>query len=53
MVVCEHSIFIWHKDEEIKLVTIAIDTHIDFCFAYAKDLRICNCYLLVDKPGQK
>lgn len=47
----KHSIIIWHKDEEIKLVTIAIDTRIDFCFAYAKDMQTGDKYLLIDKPG--
>ena len=51
MVVRKHSIFIWHKDEEIKLVTNAVDTRIDFCFAYATDMETGEKYLLIGKPG--
>ena len=51
MKVCRHSILIWHRDDEIELVTIAINTRIDFCFAYAKDMQTRDRYLLIDKPG--
>ena len=47
----KHSIFIWHRDEEIELVVLAIDTRIDYCFAYAKDMQTGKRYILLDKPG--
>jgi parallel beta-helix repeat protein len=51
MSVGKHSVFIWHKDEEIQLLTLAVDTRIDYCFAYAKDMQTGNRYLLIDKLG--
>jgi Tol biopolymer transport system component len=53
MRVCKHSILIWHKDNEIELVTTAIDTRVDFCFAYAKDVQTGKRYFLIDKPGME
>jgi hypothetical protein len=38
-------------DNEIELATIAIDTRVDFCFAYAKDVQTGKRYFLIDKPG--
>jgi len=51
MLVYKHLIFIWHKDNEIRLVTVSIDTKIDFCFAFAKDMETGKKYMLIDKPG--
>lgn len=53
MVICKSAIFIWHKDSEIELVTVAIDTKIDFCFAYAKDVQTRKSYLLIDPIGNE
>ena len=51
MFVYRHVIIICYKDDEIKLLTIAIDARIDFCFAYAKDMQTGEKYLLIDKRG--
>jgi len=53
MVVYKYSIVIWHKDSEIELGTIAIDTKIDFCFAIARDMQTRKSYLLVDPVGKE
>ena len=51
MTVGGRLMIIWHKNSELRLLTIAIDTQIDFCFAYAKDMQTGNWYLLIDKRG--
>jgi uncharacterized repeat protein (TIGR01451 family) len=45
------AIVISHYDSELQLVTIAIDTKLDFCYAIAYDRQIRKQYLLIDKPG--
>jgi len=51
MFVYKHFVFICYKDDELKLVTLAVDTRLDFCFAYVKDMQTSQRYLLIDKPG--
>ena len=53
MIICKHTIILWHKDEEIKIFTIAVNTRIDFCFAYAKDMETGKRYILIDKPDME
>jgi hypothetical protein len=50
MLVGKHVTIICFKDDEIRLVTLAINTQIDFCFAYAKDMKTGK-YLLIDRSG--
>lgn len=53
MRVRHRTISIYHKDNELKLATIAINTRLDLCITYAKDLQTGNKYLLIDKLGTK
>jgi len=49
MRVHKRAIIICHKDSDLKLVTICIDTQLDFCIAYAKDTQTDKIYRLIDK----
>jgi len=51
MRVYKRAIIIYHKDNELKLATISIDTQLDFCIAYAKDNQTGKEYWLIDKAG--
>jgi squalene-hopene/tetraprenyl-beta-curcumene cyclase len=48
---CGRAIIISHRDNELRLITISVDTKIDFCYAIAWDLQTCKYYLLIDKAG--
>lgn len=50
MFVYRHVIIICYKDTEIKLFTTAVDSKIDSCVAYAKDMQTGKTYWLIDKP---
>jgi hypothetical protein len=45
------AIIISHNDKQLRLITVAVDTKLDFCIATAWDLQTRKCYLLIDKPG--
>jgi len=51
MKVCRRTIFIWHKDDELRLITLALDTKLDFCVAIAWDKQTRTRYFLIDKAG--
>ena len=51
MKVCRRTIFIWHKDDELRLITLALDTKLDFCVAIALDKQTRTRYFLIDKVG--
>jgi hypothetical protein len=51
MRVDRRTITILHKDSELRLVTLAVDTKLDFCIAYAKDIQTGKEYWLIDKLG--
>jgi hypothetical protein len=48
---CGRAIIIQHCDKELRLITVAVDTKLDFCYAMAWDLQTRKCYLLIDKAG--
>ena len=48
---CGRAIIISHCDKELRLITVSVDTKIDFCYAMAWDLQTRKCYLLIDKVG--
>jgi hypothetical protein len=48
---CGRAIIISHCDKELRLITVAVDTKLDFCYAMAWDLQTRKCYLLIDKAG--
>ena len=48
---CGRAIIIEHRDKQLRLITISVDTKLDFCYAMAWDLQTRKCYLLIDKPG--
>ena len=48
---CGRAIIISHCDKELRLITVSVDTKIDFCYAMAWDLQTRKCYLLIDKAG--
>ena len=48
---CGRAIIISHCDKELRLITVSVDTKIDFCYAIAWDLQTRKCYLLIDKAG--
>jgi len=45
------TIIIRHEDNELRLITLAIDTKLDFCIAYAKDNQTSKEYWLIDNVG--
>ena len=51
MRVRRRTIRIYHRDDELRLITLAIDTKLDFCVAIAWDLDTRTRYFLIDKPG--
>jgi len=51
MRLCGRAIIIQHCDNELRLITISVDTKIDFCYAMAWDTQTRKCYLLIDKAG--
>jgi hypothetical protein len=48
---CRRAIIISHCDKELRLITVSVDTKLDFCYAMAWDLQTRKCYLLIDKVG--
>jgi len=48
---CGRAIIINHNDKQLRLITVAVDTKLDFCIANAWDPQTRKCYLLIDKPG--
>jgi len=51
MRITSRAIVIIYKDWEIKIVTVAVDTKLDFCVVIAWDVQIGKRYFLIDKPG--
>lgn len=51
MRITKRAIVINYKDWEIRIVTVAVDTKLDFCVAVAWDLQTRKQYFLMDKPG--
>ena len=48
---CGRAIIIQHWDKELRLITVVVDTKLDFCYAMAWDLQTRKCYVLIDKAG--
>jgi hypothetical protein len=48
---CGRAIIINHCDKQLRLITAAVDTKLDFCVAVAWDLQTRKQYFLMDKPG--
>jgi len=53
MRVRRRTITIRHKDSELRLITLTVDTELDFCIAVAWDRKTHKRYLLVDKAGKE
>jgi uncharacterized repeat protein (TIGR01451 family) len=51
MRIYNRAIIVRHKDNELKLATVFVDTKLDFCIAYAKDIQTGQEYWLIDKVG--
>jgi len=51
MRVRRRTIVIYHKDTELKLITLAVDTKLDFCLTIAWDKQAQKRYFLIDKVG--
>ena len=51
MRVCGRAIIIRHYDSELRLITIAVDTKLDFCIAIAWDRQTRTRYFLIDRVG--
>jgi hypothetical protein len=51
MRVRRRTIIIYHKDNELELITLAVDTKLDFCIAIAWDKQTQKRYFLIDKVG--
>ena len=51
MRLCGRAIIINHRDKELRLITVAVDTRLDFCYAIAWDVQARKFYYLLDKPG--
>jgi squalene-hopene/tetraprenyl-beta-curcumene cyclase len=50
---CGRAIIIQHSDKELRLITVAVDTKLDFCVAIAWDLQTRKQYFLIDKAGKE
>lgn len=48
---CGRAIIIKHYDNELRLITVAVDTKLDFCVAIAWDVQTGKRYFLIDKAG--
>jgi len=48
---CGRALIIRYYDNELRLITIAVDTKLDFCVAIAWDQQTHKQYFLIDKPG--
>jgi len=48
---CGRTIVIQYRDNELRLITIAVDTKLAFCYAIAWDLQTGKRYVLIDKIG--
>lgn len=51
MFVRRNVIIICFEDEELKLLTVAIDTRWDICLAWAQDVQTGKTYWLIDRPA--
>ena len=45
------TIIIKHYDEELRLITMALDTKLDFCVAVAWDIDVHTRYFLIDRAS--
>jgi hypothetical protein len=48
---CGRALIIHHYDDELRLITTAVDTKLDFCVAIAWDTQTGKRYFLIDKAG--
>jgi hypothetical protein len=48
---CGRAIIIRYYGYELHLITVAVDTKLDFCVAIAWDVQTRKQYMLIDKPG--
>ena len=44
---------IQHYGKELRLITVAVDTKLDFCVAIAWDLQTRKQYFLINKEGKE
>jgi len=51
MRVYRRTIIICHKDDEVRMIALAVDTKLDFCIAIAWDVQTRTRYFLIDKMG--
>jgi hypothetical protein len=52
MIILKRVIIICYKDSDMRLITIGIDTKIDFCSAVVWDIQTGKIYWLLDKPSR-
>jgi hypothetical protein len=50
---CGRAIIIHYYDDELRLITTAVDTKLDFCVAIAWDQQTGKRYFLIDKAGKE
>ena len=48
---CGRALIIHHYDDELRLITMVVDTKLDFCVAIAWDTQTGKRYFLIDKAG--
>jgi hypothetical protein len=53
MQVRRSTIVIFHRDNELTLTTLGIDSRLDFCVAYAKDRQTRKTYWIIDRLGKR
>jgi hypothetical protein len=51
MIVREHSTIILHSDNEMRLFSFSLNSNIDCCLTYARDMQTGQRYLLIDRIG--
>lgn len=47
------TIIIHHQDNQLRLMTLVVDTKLDHCVAIAFDVQAHEQYILIDKVGPK
>ncbi len=51
MIVRDHSTIISHSDDEIRLFSFSLNSNIDYCLVYARDMQTGQRYILIDRIG--
>jgi len=51
MIVTRRSTIVSHMDDEISLLSFSLNSNIDYCLTYVRDMQTGNTYVLLDRIG--